>query len=147
MQLVVSGHLCLVSQHLQSLFSEVPAPAFIAFMQSDISMPAFSAIIVSCDSLGCAAAHADAAGASVSERAIKIAKKARSGFRVQNPSKRYNIMKTLTGTSRHVYVRLTPTNSTHSNLLIQRLFQLCITHTIEPPFVSSDVRCKSLINS
>lgn len=106
MQLALSGHLFCVSQHLQWLLSDPPLPAFIAFMQSDMSMPASADIMVSCDPLGCAAAHADAAGASVSERAIKIAKNARSGFRVQNPSKRYHIMKTLTGTSRHVYLTL-----------------------------------------
>lgn len=114
MQLALSGHLCLVSQHLQSLLSEVLAAAFIAFMQSDISMPASAAIMVSCDPLGCAAA--DAAGASVSERAIKIAKNARSGFRVQNPSKCYHIMKTLTGTSRHYYLYAACTASASNTL-------------------------------
>lgn len=116
MQLALSGHLCLVSQHLQSLLSEVLAAAFIAFMQSDISMPASAAIMVSCDPLGCAAAHADPIGASVSDRAIKIAKNARSGFRVQNPSKRYHIMKTLTGTSRLYYLYAACT-ATASNTL------------------------------
>ena len=126
MQLAVSGHLCLVSQHLQSLFSEVPEAPCIAFMQSDMSMPASADIIVECGSLGCAAAHADATGASVSERAIKIAKMARSDFRVQNPSKRYHIMKTLTGTSRHVYLTLDLLGSICFKIL--KLLDLSLSH-------------------
>ena len=84
MQLALSGHLFFVSQHLQGLLSEVPSALCIAFMQSDMSMPASVDIIVSCGSLGCAAAIADPMGASVSERAIKIAKIARSDFRVRS---------------------------------------------------------------
>ena len=81
MQLALSGHLFFVSQHLQSLFSEVPAAPCIAFMQSDMSMLASDAIIAACGALGCTAANADPIGASVSDRAIKIAKIGRKTFR------------------------------------------------------------------
>ena len=84
MQLAVSGHLCLASQHLQSLLSDEPELP-IDFMQSDMSMAASAANIVACGSIGAAAAHAEATGASVSDRAIKIANNARRTFSVRIP--------------------------------------------------------------
>lgn len=79
-QLALSGHLFLVSQHLQSLLSNVPAAPCIAFMQSDMSMPASAATMLPCCSPGCAAANADPSGARVSEKAIRIAKNVRKAF-------------------------------------------------------------------
>jgi hypothetical protein len=86
MQLAASGHLDFVSQHLQSLFSELPAPPLMAFMQSVMSMPAI-AMLVSPDALvvgaagSCVAANAAALGASVSEIVIRIARMVRTSFK------------------------------------------------------------------
>ncbi len=89
MQLAVSGHLFCVSQQVQSLL-EVSAPSPpIAFIQSDISVPAMSDIAawpaprcftppVPCpcvSALPGAAAHAEAIGEMTKDSAISIASK------------------------------------------------------------------------
>lgn len=87
MQLAVSGHLYCVSQHLQSLFSELPAAPLIAFMQSDMSAdvsPDISpAAMPECVGAppDCSAANADAPGAKVSDREISRAKMMRTRFK------------------------------------------------------------------
>ena len=93
MQLAVSGHLCLASQHLQSLFSEELEPP-IAFMQSDNMSMSAIAMLLSADALivvgaafSCTAATADTPGASVREIVISTARMVRTMFKSLRASK------------------------------------------------------------
>ena len=87
MQLAVSGHLFCVSQQVQSLVFELPAPPPIAFMQSDMSADVspdispeamLECVVAPPD---CNAANADTPGAKVSDREISRAKMMRTRFK------------------------------------------------------------------